>query len=236
MAQGATLSEQSAIPALVCARVCLSLCVGASSLGCLTEADARLKIKTAIVTILFWCLPNVPCATRWLTCTGSLGWFLIGCLINRLFIRGFKLAFDKSADVLNVNDLGGWAAALGADGSGDLETANDEWHQRLGKRLRRGARFFGDILCSAKIAFSLLILLPLHFLMTGFFKESSKKDASVNEIMSKANRCADRVTQLLHNDVLSSKEWLLMRCADGHALHDLEFRKHPVIKIPHKSI
>ncbi len=124
-----------------------------TSPGCETEADAKLKIKAALVALLFWCLPNVPCATRWLTCTGTLGWYLLGCLVNKLFVRGYRACFEKSEGALNLKNLGNWNDATRATGDVDMEASNDEWHVRLGKRLRRGARFFSDRLCAATMTF-----------------------------------------------------------------------------------
>jgi len=97
------------------------------------------------------------------------GWFLLGCLINKVLIRGYRKCFDKAKETLKIPDLGTLDEAARARGDNDIETAADEWHQRLGKRLRRGARFFADAHCCAKMAFSLLILLPLHHLLSVLF-------------------------------------------------------------------
>ena len=169
----------------------------------------------------------MPCATRWLTCTGTTGWFLIGCLINKLFIRGFKQAFSKSESVLNINNLGEWESAIADSAIADVEAANDDWHIRLGKRLRRGARFFGDSMCSAKLSYSQVILLPLHHLMAGYFKESKNHDTNANEMLARANRCADKLTMLMQNDIMTSDEWKLLQVADREALGNAEFRKCP---------
>ncbi len=202
-----------------------------TSPGCETEADAKLKIKAALVALLFWCLPNVPCATRWLTCTGTLGWYLLGCLVNKLFVRGYRACFEKSEGALNLKNLGNWNDATRATGDVDMEASNDEWHVRLGKRLRRGARFFSDRLCAATMTFSLLIMLPLHVFMSGVFGESKKQDVDVGDISEKNNRCADRITKLLHADIYESDEWLLMRCADREVLADQSFRRCPAWQI-----
>ena len=193
--------------------------------GCETEQQVWEKIKAAVVTLIFWCLPNVPAATRWLTCTGCVGWFMLGCLLNRVMIRGYRACWGKAREKLKIPDLED-IGAISVSGENDIENAADEWLVRVGKRLRRGARFFSDRLCSAKMAFSLLILLPLHHLLSGFFGGSKHEFTNVNEMIGKANRCVDRITRILHADVMTSEKWTLMRCADLMVLEDQDFRKY----------
>ena len=155
-----------------------------------------------------------------------MGWFLLGCLINKVLIRGYRKCFDKAKETLKIPDLGTLDEAARARGDNDIETAADEWHQRLGKRLRRGARFFADAHCCAKMAFSLLILLPLHHLLSVFFGESKKEFTSLVDMVGRSNRCADQIHRILQADMITSAEWRLMRAADEMILGDQEFRKY----------
>ena len=69
---------------------------------CASMDDVKRRVKKAIVVLLFWCLPPIPCAARWLTCVGTAGWWLLGCLVHGLFLRGFALAWCKDAVVVVV--------------------------------------------------------------------------------------------------------------------------------------
>ena len=114
--------------------------------------DVRHKIKAAIVTLYFWCMPPIPCETRWLTCLGCSGWWLLGCLVHGLCIAGYAAAWGKAGQVLRIDGLGNFADAAGA--GVHAEQPDDDNKTRLGKRLRRGARF----LSNAKH----LLVWPLH--------------------------------------------------------------------------
>ena len=85
------------------------------------------------------------------------------------------------------------------------------------------------------MAFSLVILLPLHYLMSKLYGVSLQKDTHIEDLVTGVNKCAHRLTTLLQEDVLAGDNWRLMRCADRRALEDPEFRKYACILLIESS-
>ena len=69
---------------------------------CSTIEQVMEKIKWAVTILLLWCVPPIPCITRWLVTHLTFGWWGLGCRLNKLFIRAFLLVYPLAAGFLQV--------------------------------------------------------------------------------------------------------------------------------------
>ena len=61
---------------------------------CKSIDDVIYKMKWALVTLIFWYLPTIPCLTRWLTVYANHGWYVLGALVHNLLPRAYIEAFS----------------------------------------------------------------------------------------------------------------------------------------------
>ena len=173
---------------------------------CRTLADAKLKIKQAIFCLLFMVMPSIPCESRWLTCVDTIGWWVFGCCCYQLLNRGFIAASPGAAKRLGVNDLHIPPINDQLD-----EQADDDWHAKMGKRLRRGVKFFGQSESVPVLAFSLLLLMPYHHLMAFLFQQSRLPCTDVAELVSRICGTVTEVVTMMQDEFSCGKAYRLLR-------------------------
>ena len=157
---------------------------------CQNLAQAKTKIRGAVRSFLLAHKPDIPCTSRWLTILPTCGVWAVGVLICNLYARGILKAF----------------AGVSTEPSDDIEHAEDSYACMMGKRMRRGKRAIVDTLWHFSIQISLIILHPLHTLMTIVVACSSEEactDAAtpLSDIMDAANTAGSAICELLRADV-----------------------------------
>ena len=108
--------------------------------------------------------------------------------------------------MLGINDLGSLGTEF--DDSALAETADDDFHIRIGKRLRRAAALFRNPLSIPRLAVSTLILLPLQYVMGFLFQQSKSSGTDVLEYSMRVNTTITKLVNLRGADV-EGEEWRL---------------------------
>jgi len=82
-------------------------CVILQSTGlpcCNNIADVRAKVKTAKTKLCLSSTPDEPCATRWLTCYETLGWWALGIMLAfGLFARSFMSSWPDAGEAMHID-------------------------------------------------------------------------------------------------------------------------------------
>ena len=135
--------------------------------------------------------------------------------------RGFQAAWNGCSRLLNLNDLGD----LNAEVAGDAlqETSTDDFHIRVGKRLKRGARFFRDPNSVPRLAVTCVILYPLQMLMAFLFQESKHAGTDMNEYCTRINTLMTELVELGEADVVEDEKWRLPNLCRDVLLSDLQW-------------
>jgi len=177
---------------------------------CENIGQVRKKVKLATRQLLLHSRPPTPATTRWLTVLLCSGWWLLGTIVCSLFPRGWLRAFGGGPRQVP-------AAAPPADQDHDSdENPQDAFHVRTGKRMRKGTRLMGDKLRALLLAFSTVLLIPLHFLMGILFEESVADDISSEMIVTTINTTMGQLCKLLVGDTLDARGvWSLLHWTES---------------------
>lgn len=173
---------------------------------CATLAQAKSKIRVAVSRLLLQLKPKIPAATRWMTVNESLGWWMLGCYLNRLFIRAWALAFPESPRALS-----------GAQDDSDTDAPNLSFAAQTGRRMARGRRRMASHEFHLNNALTQIMLRPLQYTMGRLFDSSREAffdDTSrVSAVIASVNMCSNRLIKILQaNTEDRCGPWGILRC------------------------
>ena len=172
---------------------------------CATLPEAVSKVRWAISVLLLSHLPLIPCLSRWLTSTMSMGWWALGMTVCRLFPRAWLAAYPVAARALRVR-----VEDLAPDDQDPDVEDTDDWKVRLTKKLRRGGALMEKgAVTIFQFLFTLLLLAPLNRAMC-MLMEVHEGAAYIAHTVVTINLCLDTYVRMLCQNPATGRAWLLL--------------------------